>query len=389
METLTLPESTVAVAAHTANTGRKTAFYRPELDVVRFFAFLAVFVYHTAYYPADYFVTRHVPLWLAQIVVSVSRAGAYGVDLFFVLSAYLITELLLREKEERGRLDVKSFYIRRMLRIWPLYYFFIALAAFVPLLNPAGQFNFRYIIPFLLLAGNWSTIAFGPPQSAALPLWSVSVEEQFYLLWPPIVARLSRRNIIRAAVVMIVLANLARVLVLLLHGGGWDVWVNTIARLDPMAAGILLAVLLKGRAPQIAPALRFAAIVAGVISIAVTGYFAAPWGYALPWRGTLISYPVVAAASTAIVLASIGMSVRIGILEYLGKISYGLYVYHTACIWITDRFLHIRNGLTHMCVREVVALVLTIGISALSYALIEKPFLNLKRRFTYVHSRPV
>jgi peptidoglycan/LPS O-acetylase OafA/YrhL len=389
METLTLPEPAVAVAVHTANTARKTAFYRPELDVVRFFAFLAVFVYHTAYYPVDYFVTRHVPAWLAQIVVSVSRAGAYGVDLFFVLSAYLITELLLREKEQHGQLDVKSFYIRRMLRIWPLYYFFIALAAFVPILNPAGQFNFRYIIPFLLLAGNWSTIAFGPPQSAALPLWSVSVEEQFYLLWPPIVARLSRRNIIRAAVVMIVVANLARVLVLLLHGGGWDVWVNTIARLDPMAAGILLAVLLKGRAPKIAPALRVTAITLGVVSIALTGYFAAPWGYGLPWRGTLISYPVVAAGSTAIVLASIGMSVRMGMLEYLGKISYGLYVYHTACIWITDRFLHIRNGLAHMCVREVVALGLTVGIAALSYGLIEKPFLNLKRRFTYVHSRPV
>jgi len=384
MSTLTIPESGVI-----ARPVKKSAFYRPELDVVRFFAFLAVFVYHTAYYPVDYFVTRHVPLWLAQIVVSVARAGAYGVDLFFVLSAYLITELLLREKEERGSLHVKSFYIRRMLRIWPLYYFFIALAAFIPLLNPTGAFNFRYIIPFLLLAGNWSTIAFGPPQSAALPLWSVSVEEQFYLLWPPVVARLSRRGIMRAAVGMIVLANLTRVTVLFRHGGGWDVWANTLARLDPMAAGILLAVLLAGRAPRIAPALRLAAIVGGITCIAVTGYFAAPWGYSLPWRGTLISYPVVAAASTMIVLASIGISVRLGVLQYLGKISYGLYVYHTACIWITDRFLHVRNGLAHMCVREVLALALTIAISALSYAVIEKPFLNLKRKFTYVHSRPV
>jgi peptidoglycan/LPS O-acetylase OafA/YrhL len=384
MQTLTIPESGVI-----ARPVKKSAFYRPELDVVRFFAFLAVFVYHTAYYPVDYFVTRHVPLWLAHIVVSVARAGAYGVDLFFVLSAYLITELLLREKEERGTLHVKSFYIRRMLRIWPLYYFFIALAAFVPLLNPTGAFNFRYIIPFLLLAGNWSTIAFGPPQSAALPLWSVSVEEQFYLFWPPVVARLSRRGIVRAAVVMIVLANLTRVAVLLRHGGGWDVWVNTLARLDPMAAGILLAVLLGGRAPRIAPSLRVVAIAAGIACIAVTGYFAAPWGYSLPWRGTLISYPVVAAASTVIVLASIGISLRAGVLEYLGKISYGLYVYHTACIWITDRYLHVRNGLAHMCLRELIALALTIAISALSYAVIEKPFLNLKRKFTYVHSRPV
>jgi peptidoglycan/LPS O-acetylase OafA/YrhL len=383
MATVTLPEPAVASAAG------KTAFYRPELDVVRFFAFLAVFVYHTAYYPADYFVQRHVPVWLAQIVVSVARAGAYGVDLFFVLSAYLITELLLREKDERGHLDVKAFYIRRMLRIWPLYYFFIALAATVPFLNPTGAFNFRYVVPFLLLAGNWSTIAFGPPQSAALPLWSVSVEEQFYLLWPPIVARLSRRGVVRAAVIMIALANLARVVILLRHGGGWDVWANTVARLDPMAAGILLAIFLGGRAPRMSSPWRAAAIAAGVGAIALAGYFAAPWGYSLPWRGTLISYPVVAAASTTIVLASVGISVRVGILEYLGKISYGLYVYHTACIWLTDRFLHLRNGLAHMCVREIAALGLTVAISAVSYALIEKPFLNLKRKFTYVRSRPV
>ena len=65
----------------------RTSFYRPELDVVRFFAFLSVFVYHTLNVPLDHLVGRHVPLWFAQLQVSVSRAGAYGVDLFFVLTA--------------------------------------------------------------------------------------------------------------------------------------------------------------------------------------------------------------------------------------------------------------------------------------------------------------
>ncbi|HEY6770486.1 MAG TPA: acyltransferase [Candidatus Sulfotelmatobacter sp.] len=383
MGTLTLPAPVAATPVS------KTAFYRPELDVVRFFAFLSVFVYHTAYYPLDYFVQRHVPLRLARVVVGVGRAGAYGVDLFFVLSAYLITELLLREKEEQGSLHVKSFYMRRMLRIWPLYYFFIAVAALAPFLNPTGAFNWRYVIPFLLLAGNWATIAFGPPHSAALPLWSVSVEEQFYLLWPPIVARLSRRNIVLAAIWMIVAANVARVLILSRHGDGWDVWVNTIARLDPMAAGILIAVLLRGQAPRIKMAPRLAILISAITCVGVVGYFAAPWGYSLPWLGTLVSYPLVGTASAAIVLVSIGIPLRIAFLEYLGKISYGLYVYHTACIWLTDRFLHVRNGLAHMCLREIAALALTTGVSAVSYALLEKPFLRLKRKYTLIPSRPV
>jgi peptidoglycan/LPS O-acetylase OafA/YrhL len=367
----------------------KASFYRPELDVVRFFAFLSVFVYHTLYYPLDHLVGRGVPVWLTKLQVCISRGGAYGVDLFFVLSAYLITELLIREKEERGSLDVKSFYIRRILRIWPLYYFFVPFAAFVPFLNPVHAFTLRYLLPFLLLSGNWSTIIFGPPLSAALPLWSVSVEEQFYLLWPPIVARLSRRNIVFTALSMILLANVTRVVVLLLHGIGWSVWANTLARLDPMAAGILLAVLLCGGAPKIGYGLRLALIVCGVLCIALTGHFAAPWGDGLPWLGTLVSYPVVAGACTAIVFATIGIGVRLRPLEYLGKISYGLYVYHQMCIWITDKILHVPNGVLHMCLREVVALGITVVVSAVSYAVLEKPFLRLKRKFAYVDSRPV
>lgn len=367
----------------------RTSFYRPELDVIRFFAFLSVFVYHTLYYPLDHFVGRNVPMWFAKVQVGISRGGAYGVDLFFVLSAYLITELLIREKEERGSLDVKSFYIRRILRIWPLYYFFVPLAAFVPFLNPNNAFTLRYLLPFLLLAGNWSTIIFGPPLSAALPLWSVSVEEQFYLLWPPIVARLSRRNIVFTALGMIVLGNATRVVILLLHGMGWSVWANTLARLDPMAAGILLAVLLRGRPPTIGCRLRFTLIACGVICIGWIGHLAAPWGYGLPWLGTLVSYPIVAVACAAIVFAAIGIGVRLRPLEYLGKISYGLYVYHQMCIWITDRILRVRNGVLHMCLREVVAFAITVGVSAISYAVLEKPFLRLKRKFAYVDSRPV
>jgi hypothetical protein len=122
---------------------------------------------------------------------------------------------------------------------------------------------------------------------------------------------------------------------------------------------------------------------------ATRGHFAEPWGYGLPWLGTLVSYPVVAAAATAIVLGSIGIGLRLRPLEYLGKISYGLYVYHQMCIWIVDRYLPVRNGVLHACLREVAALALTVAVSAVSYALLEKPFLKLKQRFDYVNSRPV
>src|SRR5947207_1159181 len=94
-------------------------FYRPELDGLRFFAFLAVYINHTLLLdPA------RGELW-KRALGSIGTAGAFGVDLFFALSAYLITELLLREQKARGRIDVPAFYLRRMLRIWPLYFVFL------------------------------------------------------------------------------------------------------------------------------------------------------------------------------------------------------------------------------------------------------------------------
>ena len=95
-------------------------FYRPELDGLRFFAFLAVYVNHTVIFG----VTGHhqsVPDWVAHGMGVLGTAGSFGVDLFYVLSSYLTTELLLRERRVRGALDVRAFYVRRVLRIWPLY----------------------------------------------------------------------------------------------------------------------------------------------------------------------------------------------------------------------------------------------------------------------------
>jgi peptidoglycan/LPS O-acetylase OafA/YrhL len=219
---------------------RGQSFYRPELDVLRFFAFLAVFLFHFNH-PIDFYVKHGIPRAIAVPVTSVIEAGVFGVDLFFVLSAYLITELLFREKDLTGRLDVKGFYMRRILRIWPLYFFYIGLAL-IPAFNPGHVFTFGYAVAFLLLAGNWSVIAWGwPIHSIIGPLWTVSIEEQFYLLWPPIVRRLSRHHLVAAAICMLIVSNGFRIAMVALHGGANSVWCNTLTRLDPIAAGIEFA----------------------------------------------------------------------------------------------------------------------------------------------------
>ncbi len=195
------------------------AFYRPELDVLRFGAFLLVFLSHA-------FGRIHL----------ISYGGGYGVDVFFALSSYLITTLLLAEKERTGTIRAKDFYIRRGLRIWPLYFVFLLLI--VPLSHFAlhDHLNRKYLALFAIGLGNWACVFWGFPSSIAAPLWSVSVEEQFYGVWP-FVAKRFFRHIPALACALLLVANASRVW-LVTHGASHTaVWCNTLARLDPIAGG--------------------------------------------------------------------------------------------------------------------------------------------------------
>jgi len=161
---------------HTEHVERER-FYLPAVDILRFLAFFAVFSFHFSPLP--------VYRWQPSIARSIVSAGQFGVDLFFALSAYLITRLLLSERATSGELHIGSFYARRILRIWPLYFFFLCLAAllsywrFLP-----GAFETRpiYFITFFAFVGNFTCSYLGYPQFFLAPLWSISVEEQFYLL---------------------------------------------------------------------------------------------------------------------------------------------------------------------------------------------------------------
>lgn len=368
----------------------RRSFYRPELDVLRFFAFLAVFLFHFSH-PVEFYVEHGIPRVFATAVNGFLQAGVFGVDLFFVLSAYLITELLLREKEQCGSLDVRAFYLRRVLRIWPLYFFYIGLAL-IPVFNPDHVFTWRHAAAYLLLAGNWSVVAWGWPLHSIIgPLWTVSIEEQFYLAWPPIVRTLSRNHIVLAAIVMLIISNATRIAMVAVHGGQNSVWCNTLARLDPIVAGILLAAVLRGTIPNFSPATRLGMLAIGILSLAlVANYWKIHEPESLLWIPTLVGFPVVALSATLILLSVLGISTPLPeSLLYLGKISYGLYVYHALGNVLSNRLIPVHSAFVQLALRPTVALGVTVTLAAVSYAVLEKPFLKLKQRFAHIDSRPV
>ena len=366
-------------------------FYHPELDILRFFAFFLVFLHHAVPHDPAFWTRYGVPNALAQVIAGVGSLGAFGVDVFFALSAYLITELLLREKTLIGDLDLKSFYLRRVLRIWPLYFFFLALAGVLTVLLPGQKIGWQAALAFLFLGGNWWIVLRGFPSSVIFPLWSVSIEEQFYLFWPPLVRKLRASHMAGLAFTMVATAWAVRAY-LGTHGATeTQVWCNTLARLDPIAAGILVAVFLRGETPEFSTQKRVAMTGFGVACLAMAGNFWSIKADPLTTARILAGYPVVAIGAAALLLGVLSSAKVLSksVLVYLGKISYGLYVYHVLGLMVSDYAVpHAEASLLRYLVRDSIALSLTIGFAAASFRWLETPFLGMKQRFTHVLSRP-
>ena len=380
-----------------AKTGER--FYRPELDALRFFAFLGVFFFHLKPHSIPPGLLRYTAIPLVSSLFRLGNdalgAGNFGVDLFFVLSAYLITELLVREKARRGSLDVKAFYVRRILRIWPLYFFFIGVACLLQVLMSEQVFSWQYVLAFLLLSGNWICALHGLPASVAQPLWSVSIEEQFYLLWPQVVRRASAKSLATVAVGLLVMASGVRFVLLARHTTMQMLGYGTFTRLDGIAVGILISLILRGRVPSLSTGVRFLFVFLGLGGL--MGAFELLAGTApgaAPTRpGGMLSFPLVGIACTLLFLSALGLPAErtrlVGWfrLVYLGKISYGLYVYHLLALLLVHSALSpLRVALYP--VYALLAFGLTVALSVASYHILELPFLKLKERFTYVLSRP-
>ena len=369
--------------------GRNTAkrFYHPELDVLRFFAFSLVFIHHHfSAIPGQY---AHLGRTIAVAVSSLAAAGGFGVDVFFVLSSYLITELLLREKTRGGSVDVKSFYIRRVLRIWPLYFFFLALAAMLS--GPLDQHvKGTTILAFLLFSGNWWMMFAGKMVSVINPLWSISVEEQFYLAWPPVIRNLSERGVLLVSCGMLLISNSARICLALLHlGSERYFWFNTLTRLDPIALGIALAVLLGGRSPKFSRVQRLFLFVGSIFALIAAVNFLHTRSEPVSFVGVVLGYPIVAVCSVGLLLSLLTDTrpwYARGPLVYLGRISYGLYVFHLLALKLAD-IIRARIFLGHSNA-SMMGFALTVLLAALSYQALEKPFLRMKERYSHVLSRP-
>ena len=362
-----------------------TRFYRPELDLLRFACFLLVFLHHSLSRAGE------------SLGSALVDACGFGVPVFFLLSSFLITELLLREIDRTGRVHVRSFYARRMLRIWPLYFGFIAfcwLATKTHLVQPLPA---AMALSFLLMAGNWYFVRFGSSLNPAGVLWSVSVEEQFYLVWPWLMRRGDTRRLLLTSLAMLALSYTALAF-LAAHGSPADpaLWGNTLVQMQFFALGSLLAAFLHRReslrlpAP-LRPVLLFAAASSWTAATALCRI--KRFDPAITPAHACLGYALVALGAVALFLAFYRLQLAANPvtrpLAYLGRISYGLYVFHIFSINAAGAMLRGLHHRPHQGSPAMLtlSLALTIAAAAFSYQFYERPFVRWKERFTLVPSR--
>ncbi len=320
------------------------------------------------------------PAKVVTALKGVEAAGGFGVDLFFLLSSYLITELLLRERRQRGTIDLRSFWIRRILRIWPLYFFFLLLSYFVIPRFLYQDFPWLHMAGFLTFTGNFTNAFLPGLVSVAGPLWSVSIEEQFYLTWP-VILYFFPRGLKLFSYFLLVAATCGRAWLAYHHQPYSMFWYNTITHMDPIAVGALMAITLNGSVPRWSRRVRWAGIALGTGCLWFVGLFLRHSG----WQA-LLTYPLVTFACAVLLLSVLrepGTRSNAA-LVYLGRVSYGLYVYHIFALTLVREYAPQLNMLT----TAALALFLTTALAAASFKFIEQPFLRLKERFTYVRSRP-
>jgi peptidoglycan/LPS O-acetylase OafA/YrhL len=382
-------------------------FYRPELDALRFFAFLAVYICHSI--PNEWVTgasSRDNAINI-RILAAIKDAGNFGVCLFFLLSAFLITELLRREASAFGNIHVGAFYLRRVLRIWPLYFGITIVYAVGGLLFPVLRMEPARVLAYFLLAGNWY-IALHPWILTPLrSLWSISVEEQFYLVWPLLARFGGMRALAFASLAIVPLSLLTIYIVSAERTYAYNtVWLNSFTQFQFFAWGAQLALILNGGTPKIGRVIRAALACAGVTLWLFAASFAQikrP-GAAISSSQFCFGYLLVAIGCVSLLLAVFGMSSRWlpSRIAYLGKISFGLYVFHEVAFLVVDeaqkhavillpslQAWSLRYAVCALAVNKTAALAVTVLLAMLSYRFWESPFLHLKKRFTWIQSRGV
>lgn len=360
--------------------------YWPALDGIRGYGVVIIFFYH----------------WASRY----PRGGWLSVDLFFVLSGFLITTLLIGEWDKRQRIDFKAFYARRALRLFPALASVLVACVLAVVFIPELRFVRHYTlhaVPFVVFyCGNWlrASSTYGGNAGLFVHTWSLALEEQFYLVCPVvlwlILRRAARRDLVALGLVVAAVAEMAYRMALVLHGATLSrIYNATDTHSDGLLLGAALAFFLasgiaeRGRWAQVE---RHLLRPMTVISAALLAFLLC-WTDYLRLRVMAVAIPLTNVTTAILVwnlvrqpIPALRAALGNRLAVWLGRRSYGLYLWQFPIIVATYFFP--PHNVAEQVARDVVRVVLTFGVAGLSYRFYEQRFLRRKKRFQVTEAMP-
>lgn len=349
-----------------------TGYLKP-LDSIRGIAILLVIFGH----------------WLPSLRINkIISLGTIGVTIFFVLSGFLITRILLNNKEtiENRWIIIKNFIIRRTLRIFPIYYILIITLYFFA--SETGTTLKQNFIYYLTYTSNVSMYLRQSWDGMLSHVWSLAVEEQFYLIWPWLLVFVNKKRILGVIISFIVIGILSFYLIPLLFSLKKFYILLSITCFDALGIGGLLAYIAVYKDiynKTLRNTLRLLCIL-GLIMIFLFVYFKIPhlsFRLLATFVGVYILYFAVYEKPTFIHRYLFENRFLI----FIGKISYGMYLYHMVLQWIWVKFIvhniHINHIPYQIYSFFIIKFIILISLSWASWKLIEEPILGLKKHFEY------
>jgi peptidoglycan/LPS O-acetylase OafA/YrhL len=361
----------------------------PALDGIRGIAFLLVFVIHYVHIPSRVPEIVRLPFFLLY------ETGWFLVPLFFVLSGFLITRLLIRTRDRGGFFRI--FYLHRAIRIFPLYYLIVGAVALIAVIGHSPLPS-NYVLFPLYLQNLVPALLDHPPLPYGIDvshLWSMAVEEQFYILWPLAVwFHRSEGTLLRFCFWLIALSMLARFAWPLFHASPLGAYVSTATRGDAIILGAVLAILYS-RADQWSRLVKIARVltpglwVAAIVATLVRGE-----GRCTDYFGIAVMIPVmnlIGAGFVILAIEPVGVVNRLcagSLICRFGKLSYGMYLLHMLfSYYIQNNVVDAMSAHLPVKVAKLagigIGLGLTWALAAVAYKFVETPLMALKKRFAY------
>ena len=375
------------------NNKNQDTVYFQHLDLIRFLAAFMIVILHAYEGWKGWF--GEVGFLSGGTFTTLTPTGEYvdqfiknlgiGVDVFFLISGFLITYLLLEEKKRMGKINIGFFMIRRSLRIWPLYFLLVALAPLIVNWTSSPEPNY---LAYALFVGNFEMIQTQTWSYPFAHFWSICIEEHFYLFWPFVIAFIPVKKILYVFIGIILLSIGFRLNTYFNSDIKWfTLFLHTLSRIDVLVIGAIGGYFFSQKpfTFKLNRALKLG------LWILLIGYLC--WDSFVLWDSALTAgfkkYFYLFIVSILLLDFNFNNSFKHlirpkSIVHYFGKISYGIYMYSNIIQLIVIKEIMWPMGWNHMWQYVVMIVILSISLPIISYELFEKPILKLARRFRIV-----